>query len=290
MNNETKSQRIFIGFVFIWSFIFWGLGIFLTLKMNVNVLENAVLLDAFLNGTLNRGVYIIAIFNALAGYGPLLGAIFISVLIPESRRHFKRKFKLKTPFKYALQIIILFVTITMVPIVLLAFKDGLATSLTWSLINFTLLFFVYQFITAGTEEIGWRGYLLPSMLEKRTPWEASVRIGVIWALWHTPIVLFVFYSQGLSVIQILMSFIGFIAGTIAMSTIHTYYYLKTENVLFNMFIHAVSNTLPMIAGMLFASSYVISVFVQILLWVFVIIITKKNKAFFDTLQEQVQSA
>lgn len=290
MNNETKSQRIFIGFVFIWSFIFWGLGIFLTLKMNVSVLENAVLLDAFLNGTLNRGVYIIAIFNALAGYGPLLGAIFISVLIPESRRHFKRKFKLKTPFKYALQIIILFVTITMVPVVLLTFKDGLATSLTWSLINFTLLFFVYQFITAGTEEIGWRGYLLPSMLEKRTPWEASVRIGVIWALWHTPIVLFVFYSQGLSVIQILMSFIGFIAGTIAMSTIHTYYYLKTENVLFNMFIHAVSNTLPMIAGMLFASSYVISVFVQILLWVFVIIITKKNKAFFDTLQEQVQSA
>ncbi len=45
-----------------------------------------------------------------------------------------------------------------------------------------LLFFAYQFITAGTEEIGWRGYLLPSMLQKKTPWEASVRIGIIWAL------------------------------------------------------------------------------------------------------------
>lgn len=124
------------------------------------------------------------------------------------------------------------------------------------------------------------------MLKTKTPWDASVRIGVIWALWHTPIVLYVFFTQGLLVFQIILSFAGFIAGTIAMSTVHTYYYLKTNNIFFNMFIHAISNTLPMFVGMLFASSYEVSVAVQMLLWVFVFIITKKNKELFDTVQDQ----
>lgn len=53
-----------------------------------------------------------------------------------------------------------------------------------------------------------------------------------------------------------------------------------------MFIHAISNTFPMFVGMLFSSSYEISVAVQILLWVFVIIITKKNRILFDTVQDQ----
>ncbi|MDY0372018.1 MAG: CPBP family glutamic-type intramembrane protease, partial [Sphaerochaetaceae bacterium] len=129
------------------------------------------------------------------------------------------------------------------------------------------------------------GYLLPTMLQEKTPWQASLRIGLIWALWHTPIILYVFYTQGLPVFQIIISFIGFIAGTIAMATVHTYYYLKTKNILFNMFIHAIGNTFPMLAGLVIASSYEISVAVQILLWVFVFIITKKNKDLFDTLQE-----
>lgn len=286
MNTEKKAQRIFIGFTFIWSFIFWGLGIFLAVTKNAPLLENADLLKALLNRALTRELYAITLVNTLAGYGPLFGAVFITLFIPETRKYFKNKFKVKTPIKYFLQIIALFIFITIIPIVPLAFKDGLTIPLTGSLINFFVLFFIYQLVTAGTEEIGWRGYLLPSMLQKKTPWQASVRIGIIWALWHTPIIVYVFYAQGLPLLQIILSFIGFIAGTIAMATIHTYYYLKTKNILFNLFIHAISNTLPMFVGMLFASSYEVSVAVQLLLWIFVLIITKKNKILFDTIQDQ----
>ena len=70
-----------------------------------------------------------------------------------------------------------------------------------------------------------------------------------------------------------------------MSTVHTYYYLKTDNLLFNVFIHAIANTLPMFVGVLSPSSYEISVAVQLLLWVFVICIKRKNKDLFDTVQE-----
>lgn len=286
MNTVKTSQRTFIGFTFLWSFFFWGLGIFLAVTRKVAILENADLVSAILDGTLSKELYTITLVNTLAGYGPLLGALFVTIVKPQTRQYFKQKFRNKIQFKYILQIITLFVLITIGPILPLVFKDGLSTPFSGSLIIFLVLLLIYQFITAGTEEIGWRGYLLPSMLHERTPWEASVRIGVIWALWHTPIIFYVFYAQGIPTYQILLSFAGFIAGTIAMSTIHTYYYLKTNNIFFNMFIHEISNTLPMFVGMLFAKSYEVSVVVQLLLWVFVFLITKKNKDLFDTVQHQ----
>jgi membrane protease YdiL (CAAX protease family) len=37
------------------------------------------------------------------------------------------------------------------------------------------------------EEGGWRGYLLPRLLEQGGEMRSSLIIGVIWALWHLPI-------------------------------------------------------------------------------------------------------
>lgn len=284
MNTEKKLQDIFIAFTFIWSFLFWGLSIFLSLSNNVALLESANLLSIIIKGNLSGEQSIITILSTLAGYGPMLGAIFISIYKPQTRRYFNDRFKLNTAYKYFFQVIVLFLFVTLIPSIPIIISKSLSLTPSLSLAGFILLFFVYQFITAATEEIGWRGFLLPSMLKEKTPWQASVSVGLIWAFWHTPIILYVFYSQGLSIIQIIISFIGFIAGTIAMSTIHTYYYLKTKNILFNMFIHSISNTFPMIAGMLFTNSYEISVAVQVLLWGFVIYITKKNKMLFDTMQ------
>jgi len=37
------------------------------------------------------------------------------------------------------------------------------------------------------EEAGWRGYLLPKLLERHSGLMASVIIGVIWGIWHLPL-------------------------------------------------------------------------------------------------------
>ena len=38
------------------------------------------------------------------------------------------------------------------------------------------------------EEAGWRGYLLPKLLEFMKPWKAVLLTGVIWGLWHAPVI------------------------------------------------------------------------------------------------------
>ena len=39
------------------------------------------------------------------------------------------------------------------------------------------------------EEAGWRGFLLPRLLERHTSLGASLLLGLIWAVWHVPIFL-----------------------------------------------------------------------------------------------------
>jgi membrane protease YdiL (CAAX protease family) len=40
---------------------------------------------------------------------------------------------------------------------------------------------------ALNEELGWRGFALPRLLQRRSPLAASVGLGVVWAFWHLPL-------------------------------------------------------------------------------------------------------
>lgn len=46
--------------------------------------------------------------------------------------------------------------------------------------------YVLVFSVAG-EELGWRGYALPSLIERQGPVIASLSLGAVWALWHAPL-------------------------------------------------------------------------------------------------------
>ncbi|MGL5348934.1 MAG: CPBP family intramembrane glutamic endopeptidase [Peptostreptococcaceae bacterium] len=47
---------------------------------------------------------------------------------------------------------------------------------------------VVNFITCLGEELGWRGYLLPNLLEKMSPIKATIVSGIIWGVWHAPMI------------------------------------------------------------------------------------------------------
>jgi membrane protease YdiL (CAAX protease family) len=46
---------------------------------------------------------------------------------------------------------------------------------------------ILYFIVSLVEEIGWRGYALPRLLDSFSPVFSSIIIGFVWALWHIPL-------------------------------------------------------------------------------------------------------
>jgi len=52
-----------------------------------------------------------------------------------------------------------------------------------------VVFLVLPLAVPLGEEIGWRGFALPRFLTVRSPLTASLILGVIWSLWHLPVVL-----------------------------------------------------------------------------------------------------
>jgi uncharacterized protein len=52
------------------------------------------------------------------------------------------------------------------------------------------------FAAATGEEIGWRGFLVPALLRRWSLIPVGVVSGLIWALWHLPLVVFADYRSG----------------------------------------------------------------------------------------------
>jgi membrane protease YdiL (CAAX protease family) len=96
-----------------------------------------------------------------------------------------------------------------------------------------LLLFLCEFLVVGLgEELGWRGWLLPHLLDRgRTQLAASLYVGALWGAWHLPILL-----SGLSVA------VPFLATVLALSLLFTGLWLRTASVLVVATAHAAFNT------------------------------------------------
>jgi membrane protease YdiL (CAAX protease family) len=55
------------------------------------------------------------------------------------------------------------------------------------LFQFTSIFAVYFFL--NTEEIAWRGYVLPRLQRRMSPLRATFLLGIVWAVFHLPLFL-----------------------------------------------------------------------------------------------------
>jgi membrane protease YdiL (CAAX protease family) len=97
---------------------------------------------------------------------------------------------------------------------------------------------VFGLIAGFFEEIGWTGYALPKMLAWRRALSTSVILGLLWGLWHAPVV------DGLGAAPHgafwVPFFLVFIAAMTAMRVIIAWVYTNTSSVLLAQLLHASS--------------------------------------------------
>ncbi len=87
------------------------------------------------------------------------------------------------------------------------------------------------------EELGWRGYLLPRLLNKLSPIAAALAVGAIWMVWHIP----AFFLSGLP--QNNMSFPIFVVGGVALSVFITWLFVHARHsvLIAGIIPHAIAN-------------------------------------------------
>jgi len=72
------------------------------------------------------------------------------------------------------------------------------------------------------EELGWRGFALPRLLELTDARQASLGLGLVWAVWHLP----AFYVSSLS--QADLNFLLFVLRVLAYSVFMTWLFVNTR--------------------------------------------------------------
>jgi uncharacterized protein len=161
------------------------------MKRNRYIAKSALFfLAAFsLSGVL-LGIQILAHvpgYGQLPMYGPTLAAFIFLWVEKRGIAEF-----LKTRFAFTVNLPVLL--ILGIPV---AVNGGIShwTQHYWGVANVldlssntseTLLYLLLMFPAVIGEEIGWRGYLLPKLQERFSPFVSSLILGVIWGLWHTP--------------------------------------------------------------------------------------------------------
>jgi uncharacterized protein len=74
------------------------------------------------------------------------------------------------------------------------------------------------------EEFGWRGVLLPWLIDKWSPMRSAVVVGLIWAVWHAPLWSFSDFIPGVPPYQAIPLYV---VSVVAFSVILTTLYLRS---------------------------------------------------------------
>lgn len=96
-------------------------------------------------------------------------------------------------------------------------------------------FYVVYFLL--TEETAWRGFALPRLQQGHSALSASLILGLLWGLWHTPL----FFMA--DTFQASVPFVGFILSAVATTILMTWVFNHTrESVLIAALLHAATDT------------------------------------------------
>ena len=212
-------------------------------------------------------------------YGPLLASLLVTFWrfkLDGLKKLVARVTKWKVHVKWYLYLFLIPVVINLFAVFAgiitgLSFDDFFQNEISWSLF---LIYFFYQIITSGMEEPGWRGFALDNLQYKYTAEKASWILGLIWAIWHYPLLIFLYHNQ--SIISIIFSLGGFTMVMIGQTIIYTWLYNNTQSVFITILHHAWGNTATAyILGTVATHNPLIGLITGVFTWAIAILLLKK---------------
>jgi membrane protease YdiL (CAAX protease family) len=113
------------------------------------------------------------------------------------------------------------------------------------LIVLSLIYGMFLSVGPLLEEMGWRGFALPVLLQRFDPLKASIAVGCLWAAWHLPREIPVLLSaDGNTLMLLLGKQVSFFIGCIGSSITATFLFFKLGGSVWSgMIPHAVHNEL-----------------------------------------------
>ena len=170
---------------------------------------------------------------------PMIAALIMRIFV--SKEGLKGSLGLLRSPKYYLAALIVpavFVSAVVLIVQALGLGEFRWLEATWSVYLMLLVIALPVTLFTFGEEYGWRGYLLPKLLPLGEI-RASVLLGVIWGVWHLPLILVGLNYPG---VNIFLAIIVFTFVTVALSFTYTWFYVASSgSVLVAAVFHASTN-------------------------------------------------
>lgn len=276
-----RPHLVYLGLAYAISWVLW-IAAWLIARRTAggDQLFNADLVEAlFFDGTAAGAVIGLSLLSVLGVYGPAIAGVVATridpaVSLPDLWERVRRVGVDVGWYGLAAGMLVLVTAPALLIVGLTADRVPDAPG-GGRLLAFTAVFFVFQLLTSGTEEIGWRGYLNEKLRHGRDFWDTGWAVGVPWAAWHIPVVVFIFVQQGMVAVQIVGSLVGFGIGIVAAAILHAWFYERTRSVFLNIVLHAAFNTVPLTTVLLFQDSPA-AVISQLAQWAVVIYLKRRH--------------
>lgn len=226
-----------------------------------------------------------SIINGLAIFGPTLSALILTAVL-FGREGLRQLLDRLSPSQvgmrsYIIAISLPFLIIIVALIIGILMSDPFPTNLAGSAWILPLLIESGRILFFGGplgEEIGWRGFALPRLLDGRSAFRASMMLGLVWGIWHAPI----YFVSGSGQNDMLRSggsfamlFPAFVAWTLGLAVLFTWIYKMTNgNLLVAILFHTAVNTAVFLPFVIGAQSGLVPLLNAGLTWVAAIIVSR----------------
>ncbi len=280
--NKIRSLYFYTGLAYLITWIFWITAFLLGYK-------DIEFMNILRWNFDDQGQVLSFLIFRLGVYGPLISSFVITYYFFKAeglKDLWQRITKWKVDIKWYLYMLLIPIIINLI-VVLIGIIIGIPFNNFFNSefpLTIILIFFIYQIFTSGMEEPGWRGFLLEKLQKIYTAEKASWILGLIWAVWHFPYLLFLYSNQGF--ITIIFSLAGFSMAIIGQTFIITWFYNNTKSVFITILLHAWLNTsTTYILGNITIINPVMGVIPALVTWGIVFILLKRYGGKTLTLKE-----